>query len=180
DYDNADRNSPSHQDRLIFAEGISQSDLSWSRLGNNLVFRINDTGETVTINNYFNSNDYRVERVELADGTALDLAQIEQDVRTLIALESGGTLTGFTTDDTLIGQGGVDTLRGGSGNDVLLGGAGNDTLDGQAGADDLSGGEGNDSLTGGEGNDIYRWGRGQGNDTISDYDNADRNNPSHQ
>jgi Ca2+-binding RTX toxin-like protein len=79
-------------------------------------------------------------------------------------------LSGGAGNDTLDGSTGADTLAGGEGNDLLLGGDGADTLMGDAGNDTLVGGAGNDTLYGNEGADIYRFGRGDGQDTVSNYD----------
>ncbi|MEO8022804.1 tandem-95 repeat protein [Polaromonas sp.] len=57
-------------------------------------------------------------------------------------------------------------LTGNSASNVLSGGAGNDTLDG---------GAGDDMLVGGIGNDRYLFGRGYGQDTISDIDTTANN-----
>ena len=79
-------------------------------------------------------------------------------------------------NDTLNGQELDDALDGGAGNDILYGLGGNDTLTGSDGIDKLYGGDGNDILVGGAGNDTldggagadtYRYGRGDGSDTIS-------------
>jgi Ca2+-binding RTX toxin-like protein len=51
-----------------------------------------------------------------------------------------------------------------------MGLAGNDKLLGGAAADVLDGGPGNDTLQGGLGNDTYVFGRGSGQDTVSDND----------
>ncbi|MDK1290343.1 calcium-binding protein, partial [Pseudoalteromonas umbrosa] len=158
DYDGIDRNNVNNVDKLVFGEGITQRDLSWSRNGLNLVFTHNASGESVTITNHFSGDYHAIEAVELADGTPLDLAQIEIDVRTITGGEGNDTLSGFETNDTLIGGLGNDTLHGAGGNDVLDGGAGNDVLRGN------------------EGNDVYRWGVGSGDDVIDDYDGIDRNN----
>ena len=110
---------------------------------------------------------------------------------------SNDVINGQGGNDTLRGLGGNDLLRGGEGNDILLGGAGCDILVGQwgddyleGGLDDdyLRGGEGNDFLTGGFGNDRLEGGlgndqmfgaggrdrfviyRGDGVDTIADFD----------
>jgi Ca2+-binding RTX toxin-like protein len=87
-------------------------------------------------------------------------------------------LAGDVGNDTLLGGADNDTLNGDNGNDILDGGTGNDTLSGGAGDDVLDGGLGNDVLSGNAGNDIYRFGRGSGQDNISDYDttagNADQ------
>jgi len=54
-------------------------------------------------------------------------------------------------------------VRGGLDNDSLYGDAGNDTLEGGAGSDYVSGGMGSDT---------YLFGRGDGQDTVSDYESA--------
>jgi Ca2+-binding RTX toxin-like protein len=60
--------------------------------------------------------------------------------------------TGNTDDNVLTGNSANNTLSGLGGNDTYIGGAGNDAL--------------TDNST--TSNDIYRWGIGQGNDTITD------------
>lgn len=70
--------------------------------------------------------------------------------------------------------GGPQTLTGGAGNDTLIGGPGNDTLHGGAGNDHLVGGPGNDTLYGGPGNDTFVFRRGEGFDTIADFEPGDR------
>jgi Ca2+-binding RTX toxin-like protein len=66
--------------------------------------------------------------------------------------------TGNTLDNVLTGNSAANTLTGLAGNDTYIGGAGNDVL--------------TDTST--TSNDIYRWGVGQGNDTITDAGGADR------
>ena len=58
---------------------------------------------------------------------------------------------------------------------MLDGGEGNDSIWGNAGNDTLSGGLGNDYLSGDAGDDSYLFNLGDGNDTISDYDNTSGN-----
>jgi Ca2+-binding RTX toxin-like protein len=81
-------------------------------------------------------------------------------------------LFGNDGNDTLLGQGGDDWLYGNAGDDALWGGAGNDGLEGGTGNDYLAGGAGNDHLVGGLGNDTYLFGRGDGQDFISDQGGA--------
>lgn len=64
-------------------------------------------------------------------------------------------------------------IKGEDGNDTIDGGDGNDTLYGGAGDDILRGGAGQDHLYGNEGNDTYLFGLGDGNTSISNYDNGD-------
>jgi Ca2+-binding RTX toxin-like protein len=91
---------------------------------------------------------------------------------TLYGGEGGDYLYGKTDNDRLFGEAGTDTLYGGDGDDRLDGGDGSDTLQGEAGNDTLSGGGGNDSLSGGVGNDTYVIGRGEGKDTINNFDTS--------
>ncbi|EAR20406.1 calcium-binding protein [Nitrococcus mobilis] len=100
------------------------------------------------------------------------------------------TLYGDAEADTLFGDRGSDTLYGGAGDDVLDGGSDSNTLDGGAGDDLLrnyewgasyvsgrwvgstyAGGRGNDRLQGTRYGDTYRFGLGDGADTIKELDN---------
>jgi trimeric autotransporter adhesin len=80
------------------------------------------------------------------------------------------TLTSTNLENlTLLGTAAIN----GTGNinaNVLTGNAGNNTLAGLEGADTYIGGGGNDTLNDSStsSNDIYRWGTGQGSDTITD------------
>jgi Ca2+-binding RTX toxin-like protein len=85
--------------------------------------------------------------------TSVTLASLAANVENL-TLNGNAALggTGNTLDNILTGNAAANTLAGLAGNDTYIGGAGNDTL--------------NDNST--TSNDIYRWGIGQGNDTITD------------
>ncbi|WVV47157.1 calcium-binding protein [Pseudomonas sp. NA13] len=74
---------------------------------------------------------------------------------------SGNVINGLGGDDSIYGREGNDVLNGGDGADWISGGDGNDTLDG---------GAGNDSLRGDFGNDTYRFYRGMGQDSVTDFD----------
>ena len=82
------------------------------------------------------------------------------------------SLYGEDGDDQLDGGADLDYLHGGNGNDTLIGSAGNDQLNGGAGNDSLDGGSGNDILDGSAGSDVYHFGRGGGQDTMSNYDTS--------
>jgi Ca2+-binding RTX toxin-like protein len=86
---------------------------------------------------------------------------------------------GGNGNDQLFGEAGADDLWGGNGDDTLWGGVGDDDLRGENGNDDLNGGAGEDWLAGGNGNDrltggadadIFSFGKGGGNDTVTDFD----------
>ncbi len=65
------------KDTLIFGEGIVLSHLSWKQSGNDLVFTLNDDGETMTILNYFFADSYKIEALALSNGTAFELFDIQ-------------------------------------------------------------------------------------------------------
>ncbi|MGH8119658.1 MAG: calcium-binding protein, partial [Gammaproteobacteria bacterium] len=134
----------------------SPSDITLSRSGNNLLLRINDSNDRLTLVNYFVNDGVSantIEQIKFAmDGTVWDVGMVKQMV--LAGTEDNDTLIGYATDDDLNGIGGDDTLIGNAGKDILNGGAGND------------------SLQGGVGNDAYHFGRGSGQDTIADFDST--------
>jgi Ca2+-binding RTX toxin-like protein len=183
-------------DTVELGEGIVESDVKLTNTGTDLVLKLN-TGETLTVSDMFSTNSRaalgarRVDVIRFADGTTWDLPRIRQETwrytdgaNTLYGtsvgdeLHAGGgndKLYGGHGDDTLHGDDGDDTLYGEDGNDTLLGGAGNDTLEGEAGDDVYIGGAGNDTLrdTDSTSNDTYRFGRGDGVDTMYDYGGYD-------
>ena len=159
-------------DAIDLAAGILPSDVVLSRSGSyGLVLSIAGTGDRVTVDSQFLSDDYGIEEVRFADGvTVWDRAAL----KTLLLTGSDGndTLIGFAEADVLDGGKGNDTLDGREGDDTLLGGEGADTLIGGAGNDRLDGGAGNDRLQGGLGADVYLFGPGSGADTIFDADST--------
>ena len=101
-----------------------------------LVIRIRETGETLTLKDWYQVSPDRVDRFRFADGSELTAADIDALGLTLRGTEGNDTLQaqyGWTMN--LYGLGGDDTLRGANMNDRLYGGGGNDTLDGSAGND---------------------------------------------
>lgn len=89
---------------------------------------------------------------------------------TIIGGRSGDTFKGNGGNDTLLGKGGNDRLIGGGGKDVLNGGGGKDKLNGGGGKDSLNGGRGGDEMTGGAGADTFVFRKGDGKDTITDFE----------
>ena len=84
------------------------------------------------------------------------------------------TLTGGAVIDGT-GNSLNNILNGNAAANVLIGNAGNDTLNGGNGNDTLIGGVGNDRLVGGRGSDLYQFARGDGQDTVNDYNAQDAN-----
>jgi hypothetical protein len=111
--------------------GKLPSEVTLSRLTNDLVLSINGTTDKLTVQNYFSNANNKIEKVQFDNGTA------------------------WIFDDLLIGTSGVDTLTGSSADSIIFADLGNDTLNGSAGNDYLNGGTGNDTMSGGAGDDIY-------------------------
>jgi Ca2+-binding RTX toxin-like protein len=137
-------------DTIRFGAGIAASDVTFRRSGNDLVLSINGTTDQLAIQNWGYGNDYRIDRVEFADGTVWDAAFLS--AAPISGSEQDDYLQAWVGENTsLQGLGGDDTLYGNDGNDILAGGVGNDYLNGNAG------------------NDTYLFNLGGGQDTISDY-----------
>ncbi|MFO1436343.1 MAG: calcium-binding protein [Gammaproteobacteria bacterium] len=147
----------------------------------------------VTILGYFAG--HQIESIIFGDGVVMDEKRVSVEI--LRASEDADTIHGSNESDTMFlaggddigygavgddlidGESGNDTLFGEAGNDRLIGGIGDDKIYGGTGEDIIDGGAGNDYLVGGgdlyysvgnSGSDTYLFGRGDGNDTIVDFD----------
>ena len=99
---------------LSFIGGLTQNDINVRWQGDDFVFEIADTGETVTLVD--RANERSAETVQFSDGTTVTTAD-------LIA----GALVGTAGDDILVSDSRSQTLDGGAGNDLLNGNEGSDT-----------------------------------------------------
>ncbi|MCR4301773.1 MAG: hypothetical protein NUV51_09195, partial [Sulfuricaulis sp.] len=161
-------------DQLLFNADVASTDVDLSRTRDDLTLTIRDTGDSVTLKNYFlaeSANPNGIEQITFADGTAWDFGAI-RSLLPPIATDGNDTLYGYDAAEVIQAGPGNDTVYARGGDDTLGGGAGNDNLFGEAGNDTLDGGAGNDTLQGGAGNDTYLFGRGYGQDTVIDYDTA--------
>lgn len=173
-------------DTLRLGAGVDADDVLLYRDAANLYLGIGGTSDLLTIKDWFANPANRVEHIEFADGsiwtesvlaaatTAIYATSSSKSVQggrgddVMIGRDVADVMTGKNGDDALNGGGGGDSLDGGVGDDRLNGGAGDDNLVGGAGADILNGGTGNDTLAGGVGHDIFRFGRGDGQDLVTD------------
>ena len=171
-----DNRGNTDNDTIKFGEGISFEDLLFERDGNSLIIHVNnDRTQGISIQDYYSSTYYKVEKLEFADGTIVETSTIAVTTDRSDAL-AAQDITGTDNNDTLTGGNFGDTLTGNDGNDVINGGAGNDTLKGNSGNDTLIGGKGNDRLEGSYGDDTYIWNLGDGFDTIYDYNGGNTDN----
>jgi trimeric autotransporter adhesin len=181
-------------DSLLLGGGIGIGSILLSRAGDNLLLNLGMSSDSLTITNFFfgqTAGGYALDAIRFANGEALNLIEINQQVQTqgtegwdfLYAYPTDTTLHGFGGDDWIDGGAGNDVLFGdegdddvyaGAGDDVLFGGDGDDNLRGESGADVLDGGAGSDLVEGGTGNDVYRFGRSSDYDEVFDKDGIDR------
>jgi len=107
-------------DQLIFGPSLLPGDLALSREGNDLIFTIRDTGETMRVTGQFDLQTLYtwtdVENFRFADGTAWT----KQDVQQMLLQSTPGNdhLVGFYLNDDLDGGAGDDLLEGKDGNDT--------------------------------------------------------------
>ncbi len=138
-------------DVLELGVGLGRAELAFVRQGDAVRIDVIGSADSIVVEDA--SNGGALSRLRLADGSALEAAQM----RELALLEHRGS-------------GVADTLAGGFANDYLLGLDGNDILNGGAGDDLLEGGRGNDTLDGGTGNDTYVFAPEWGQDVILNLD----------
>lgn len=167
-------------DGVFFNDGITASQLGFSRDGDDLVITVDgDANRTVRVTNHFVGGDAAIDFVQPASGSMLDTAAINA----LIGGGSGGPGTptepgndgdytnivdGTAAGEQLLGTNGRDLIHGLGGDDTIFGFGGDDKFDGGDGNDYLSGGNGSFS---GSGNDILIG--GAGSDTLVGEDGDD-------
>ena len=165
--------SPTNVDVIRLADDVMPSDVVLVRQEDDLLLRIVDSGDSLTVKRWFYQNespDWRVEEIRFAEGTAWNVYDIQRAVLLSASTPGHDEISGFSTDDTIRPLGGNDIIRGRLGDDYLDGGEGDDRLYGDGGNDTLTGGAGYDALFGGAGNDTYLFNRGDGADYIDDFD----------
>jgi Ca2+-binding RTX toxin-like protein len=145
-------NTAGNSDTLQFMD-INSTAVTAQRNGSTLILSVNGTTDSVSIDSYFNSTTYQIEKIAFADGV-IWTPSIVTNLATNIATNNNAPVSGSNA------------------NDVLQGNNGNDSLSGLAGNDTLIGGKGNDSLYGGLGNDLYQFSLGDGQDYIQDVDST--------
>jgi Ca2+-binding RTX toxin-like protein len=144
-------------DTLRFGEGVIPDDWTIASNGQDLLIRHVSGTDEITIQGWFVDPANEIERVEFADGTVWESADIVAGLANQV---------GTAGDDVLVAPYSLNSnLSGLAGNDVLTGGSGNDTLDG---------GAGNDLLEGGAGNDTYLFDAGYGSDVLEDTGGIDQ------
>ena len=112
---------------LRFGPRIASDDVKLVRVDDDLELRIEATGESATVPNWF-SGDSGVRRVEFSDGSVLDAARIEAMARPgepeidMTPVSVDVRIRGTESDDRLVGDGRNGMFFGLGGDDVITGG----------------------------------------------------------
>ena len=71
-------------DKIVFGEGISQSDLSFEQIGNDLKISVNGKDDKgIQINNYFQNDASKIETIEFYDGSTLNISNADQLIQAM-------------------------------------------------------------------------------------------------
>ncbi|VAW86915.1 Alkaline phosphatase, partial [hydrothermal vent metagenome] len=158
-------------DRIIFDASITATDVSFTRIASKLIITVGAAGDSITVNNWFDNDHYKIEEIVFDDGSpTLTVDAIYRRTLTFTGTSGNDYLYGDYLDDHIATLSGNDNVWGFEGDDTLDGGAGSDYLYGHGGNDTLIGGPGNDALFGHGGSDTYHFRPGDGQDRIGDYD----------
>lgn len=144
-----DTAAPGEGNLIQFGAGITQRDLTFTRVGTALTIQVGNASDSLTLQHFDPTNvggSGVVETLSFADGSTASLASLLGPVIT----EGDDVITLGAGDDAVDAKGGNDLVSTDRGNDTLTGGTGNDTL------------------IGGSGDDTYLYRVGDGSDTIQD------------
>lgn len=107
---------------------LNIADLTFSKVGNSLVMKVNATGETFTVTDQFVSTR-GIEQIIFADSTVWSRAQISE-ASWIWGTSGNDTISSSSADDVIDGGAGNDTITDLGGNDTYIYGvgSGNDTI----------------------------------------------------
>lgn len=154
-------------DTVEFTAEISESDIDVARENYDLILKLNNSSDQITIVDYFLPGipESAIDFVKFKNGITWSrdninnlLTQATEGDDHLYIFDTGGSLNGGSGNDWLEGSLSTDILSGDAGNDNLYGYDGDDVLYGNDGDDWLDAGSGNDVLDGGAGNDVLKLG----------------------
>jgi len=155
--------------RIVFGQGITLTDIDLTLVGGSLFIRVGSTDDGLNIGSFVDTQP-GIRTLDFSDGLSLNLPDLAD---ALLFTDEARVLIGGEGHSTVLGGNGNDLLRGGSGPSVLIGWKGNDVLTGGIGPTKFYGGSGNDFLKGSANQeDSYVFNRGDGTDTIQDVASA--------
>lgn len=86
-------------DVLLFEKGVSADQLWFEKIGNNLKVSVIDSADTVTINNWYLGDQYKLDSFELANGEALLANQVDNLVNAMAAFNPPSSGEGYLSDE---------------------------------------------------------------------------------
>ncbi|MEA2879899.1 MAG: hypothetical protein QOF14_5095, partial [Hyphomicrobiales bacterium] len=130
--------STAETDVLRFTD-LNVADITVSRVGNDVLVRINSTGHQIEFDEQFWSSDwYGIDRVEFANGTVWDRAAISANawIRGTTGADSLSVSAGVNGNETFFGDLGNDSFFSTAGSDTFVyrSGDGNDYIDEESGS----------------------------------------------
>lgn len=131
-------------DIVVFGKNVSPEDIAITKNGNDLVFALKGSNNTLTIKNWYTSKEQRVEKFQFENGLVLTSEQI----------------LNMKTDSS-----GNDNINGTQNSDFIFSSSGNDVI---------NAGKGNDIIVNQNGDTVYYYNTGDGQDIIYDYNGNDR------
>ncbi len=171
-------NAATEVDTLQLLGTLTPADLTFSRIGEDLLVRSKTTADQVVVRGQFSASapNQGVDKIAFGSGTPVwSRADLLNNLVQVPMSDNDDLYVGSPNGDTVDGLGGNDTLSGMAGNDALTGGPGNDRLLGDDGNDTLLGGDGANYLLGGNGDDKLVFSRTApgGSDTLEGGAGAD-------
>jgi len=132
------------EDAIVFANGITPTDIEFTRQGNDLVMTHQNGIDKMTVQDFYNTaqpiNTFQF------GGVSFTMYANDMQASPSGTNDNSNSLVGNLENNIIIGMGGDDYLFGLDGADILYGGDGNDYLFGYNGADYIFGGNGNDLI----------------------------------
>lgn len=122
-------------DKIKFGSSIAVKDVTYLRNNKDLIISINNMSDTITILNWFTSDDNKIEKIEFVDGTIHTPVDISDSLSSTIATGYDDVIIGNDQDNILDGLAGNDYIESRGGNDTLIGGLGKDIMKGGLGDD---------------------------------------------
>ena len=151
-------------DTIVFGEGITSSMLQMIREDNgNLLILFDGQEGSICIQEYFNHDDWKIERIVLSDNTEItdfepfmNYARVTENYTVVEGAHVKDVIVEGENDVTVIGDSRDNNIEGNSGNNTYQGNEGNDYIRDEQG-----------------GNDVYIYNAWNGWDTITDQDGYD-------
>ena len=126
-------------DKIVFAENMNMTDLNFTRVVDNLVISVAGTTDTITIENWFTSDNNKIESFEFASGITVLKEDIENIDNLICGTIGDDSINGTTSNSLYVLSVGNDTINESGGNDTYFysRGYGDDIIQDASGIDKI-------------------------------------------